>query len=74
MFYFAPHSEDIDVRSGTAHGVPHTLSLGSGQRKVACFLAQPLYPEYGLNRRQSWPRRLCGFFEDEINLFPARNG
>jgi hypothetical protein len=42
---------------------------------VALFLAQPLYPEYGLNGRLGWPQRLSGCFEDNRNLsLPETDG
>jgi hypothetical protein len=35
------------------------------------LLAQPLYPEYGLNRKLGWPQRLSACFEDERKLLPC---
>jgi hypothetical protein len=36
---------------------------------VVCFLAQPLHPEHGLNRRLGLLQRLSACFEDERKLF-----
>jgi hypothetical protein len=61
----------MEVCGGTAHTAPHILNPGTTKRQVLCFLAQPLYPEHGLNRRIGWPQRLSGCFEEERKIFPC---